>query len=111
MTIPVRNVYYLLCYAWDAIEAQSQIDVAAIAGNRVENLLGKVLQEGVAHLIRRGLDRGYVTEEQETRRLRGKLLLSETVGRMLLPRGRAACSVDEFNHDVPHNRVIKAAMR
>ena len=31
--------------------------------------------------------------------------------RSLLPRGRVACYVDDFSYDVPHNRVIKAAMR
>jgi len=111
MAIPVQNVYYLLCYAWDRLEARNHVDVGAVPGNRVENLLGKVLQNGVAHLIRRGLDRGYVAFDEEGRRLRGKLLLSETIGRTLLPSGRVACRADELSHDVPHNRVIKAAMR
>jgi 5-methylcytosine-specific restriction enzyme subunit McrC len=111
MSVPVQNIYYLLCYAWDRLESRKLVDVDALPGNRVENLLGKVLQDGVAHLIRRGLDRGYVAFEEETRRLRGKIILSETLGRSLLPRGRVACYVDELSHDVPHNQVIKAAMR
>jgi 5-methylcytosine-specific restriction enzyme subunit McrC len=111
MAIPVRNIYYLLCYAWNRLEARGLIDTGAVPGNRVENLLGKVLQHGVAHLMRRGLDRGYVAHDEEGRRLRGKVLLSETVGRMLLPRGRVACQADELSHDVAHNRVLKAAMR
>lgn len=111
MAVPIQNVYYLLCYAWDFLEARNLVDLAAVPGNRVENLLGKVLQDGVAHLIRRGLDRGYIDFDAEGRRLRGKLLLSETVGRVLLPRGRVACRMDELSYDVPHNRVIKTAMR
>ncbi len=86
------------------------VDVDAIPGNRVENLLGQVLCDGVAHLIRRGLDRGYVGFDEEARRLRGKIIISETIQRSLLPRGRIACNVDELSYDVPHNRVIKAAM-
>jgi 5-methylcytosine-specific restriction enzyme subunit McrC len=84
--------------------------VNAIPGNRVENLLAQVLCDGVAHLIRRGLDRGYVAVEEDGRRLRGKLMLSETVQRTLLPRGRVACQADDLSYDVAHNRVIKAAM-
>lgn len=110
MAIPVRNIYYLLCYAWDRLEARELVDVGAVSGNRIENLLGSVLFHAVADLIRRGLDRGYVPFEEEGRRLRGKLLLSEVVKRSLLPRGRVVCSVDELSHDVPHNRLIKAAM-
>lgn len=110
MAVSVQNVYYLLCYAWDRLEARSLIDVDAIPGGRVENLLGQVLRTSVAHLIRRGLDRGYVADDEEGRRLRGKILVSETVQRMLLPQGRVACQIDELSHDVPHNRVIKAGI-
>lgn len=110
MSVSVQNVYYLLCYAWDRLEARSLVDLHAIQGDRIENLLGQVLRHGVAHLIRRGLDRGYVADMEDGRRLRGKILVSETVQRTLLPQGRVACQVDELSHDVPHNRVIKAAM-
>lgn len=111
MSVPVQNIYYLLCYAWDRLEVRDQIDVDTVAGNRTENLLAHVLSEGVGNLIRRGLDRGYVPYEEEGRRLRGKLLVSETVKRTLLPRGRVACRHDELSLDVPHNRVLRAAMR
>ena len=84
--------------------------MGAVSGNRIENLLGSVLCHAVGDLIRRGLDRGYFPFEEEGRRLRGKLLLSEVVKRTLLPRGRVVCNVDELSHDVPHNRLIKAAM-
>jgi 5-methylcytosine-specific restriction enzyme subunit McrC len=110
MSVPVQNVYYLLCYAWDQLEARDLVDAGAVPGNRTENLLAKVLADGLAHLIRRGLDRGYLPFVDDGRRLRGKLLLTETVQRMLLEQGRAACQVDELSHDVPHNRVLKAAM-
>lgn len=110
MAVPVRNIYYLLCYAWNRLEARELVDVGAVSGNRIENLLGSVLSHAVADLIRRGLDRGYVPFEEEGRRLRGKMLLSEVVKRTLLPRGRVVCNVDELSHDVPHNRLIKATM-
>jgi len=86
------------------------VDVDAIPGNRVVNLLGRVLCDGVAHLIRRGLDRGYVGFDEEARRLRGKMMLFETIQCTLLPQGRIACHVDEHSHNVPHNRLINAAM-
>src|SRR5262249_19799330 len=97
MAIPIQNICYLLCYAWDRLEARDLIQVGGVPGGRVENLLGKVLEAGVAHLIRRGLDRGYVESEEEGRRLCGKLLLSHTLGRCLLPAGRVACAVDELS--------------
>lgn len=111
MAIPLDNVYYLLCYAWNRLEARDRVDVTTIVGNRVENLLAKVLTEGTAHLLRSGIDRNYLPEQLEERRVRGKLLVSESAKRLLLQRGLAACSVDELSHDVQHNRLLKAALR
>lgn len=110
MAVPLQNIYYLLCYAWKRFEAKPLTDVSAIPGNRVENLLAQVLIDGVTRLLRSGLDRGYISLNEECRTLRGKLLLGQTVKRSLLQRGQVACELDEFTHDVPHNRVIKAAL-
>jgi 5-methylcytosine-specific restriction enzyme subunit McrC len=110
MSVPIQNVYYLLCYAWSRLEARSLINVGAVPGNRVENLLGQVLYAGVSRLLASGLERGYLEFEEEGRRLRGKIMLSETVKRLLLPSGRVACQLDELSYDIPLNRVIKAAM-
>ena len=111
MAVPVQNIYYLLCYAWDKLEALDMVDVSGVPADRLENLFAKVLSEGVSKLISRGLDRGYVTYEEHGRRIRGKLLISTSVKQTLFQRGMAACQVDEFSYDVPHNRVLKAAMR
>jgi 5-methylcytosine-specific restriction enzyme subunit McrC len=111
MGVPVENIYYLLCYAWDRLQARDVIPAGGVPGNRVENLLGMVLQRGVADLVRRGLDRGYLPFEETGRSLRGKVVWTETLNRLLLEQARVACQTDELSHDVPHNRVIKAAMR
>ena len=84
--------------------------MSGIAGPELPNLLAKVLLEGTRHLVRRGLDRGYVEHEEDTARLRGRILVGETVGRALLPRARAACRYDELSHDVLHNRILKSTL-
>ena len=111
MAVPLRNVYYLLCYAWDRLDSRDLVDANSLEGNRAENLLGKVMHQGVADLLRRGLDRGFTAVDQDDRRVRGKVLWPETLGRNLLRNGRVACRFDELTSDVPHNRVVKAAMR
>jgi 5-methylcytosine-specific restriction enzyme subunit McrC len=57
-SIPIKNVYYLLLYAWNQYTPKDQVEVGAEAGPDLPNLLGRVLAEGVRRLIRRGLDRG-----------------------------------------------------
>src|SRR5689334_9576868 len=111
MAVPIRNIYYLLCYAWDRLEALALVDTSALQGDRVQNLLGTVLAEGVSGLLRAGLDRGYVTYEDAGRSIRGKILLAESLSNLLLQQGRIVCRADELSADVPHNRIVKAGMR
>jgi 5-methylcytosine-specific restriction enzyme subunit McrC len=70
-----------------------------------------VLDRGVARVLRRGIDRGYVESRQSEPCIRGKLLLSETLSSGELFAGRLTCAVDELSQDTIHNRLIKAAMR
>ena len=111
MSVRIRNIYYLLCYAWNHVESRDLLDTRVDAGDRVEDLIAHVMARGVARLLAQGLDHGYIERVEEVAGVRGKLLLGDTIRSLQLPRGRTTCSVDELTIDVPHNRIIKAAMR
>ena len=110
MKIPVRNIYYLLCYAWDHIGEGETIDVGSQEFGGLVDLFAKVLNDGVARLVSRGLDRDYLTAHQDIRGLKGKLDLATTVQRNLLLNGKTHCAFDELSHDVPQNRILKATL-
>ncbi len=54
--IPVRNIYYMLTYAWGYLQEIKQADLEAIPGNNLLDILGYVLNKGVLQLSRRGLE-------------------------------------------------------
>ncbi|AZQ67947.1 hypothetical protein EF888_12870 [Silicimonas algicola] len=110
MTIPVRNIYYLLLYAWGHFKSGAVRDVGADQSPDLPNLLGKVLNDGTHRLLRRGLDRGYVEVTEETRSPRGKLRLDVMTKQQTLLRGLAVCDLDELTPDVLHNQVLKASL-
>jgi 5-methylcytosine-specific restriction enzyme subunit McrC len=111
VSIPVQNVYYLLCYAWDRLEEGGVVDVSAVPRTDLVTLFATVLAGGVAHVLRRGMDRGYVPHEEAIAGVRGKLLMAASLKTASLTRGRAVCAFDELSHDVLHNRLIKATLR
>jgi 5-methylcytosine-specific restriction enzyme subunit McrC len=111
MTIPIQNIYFLLCYAWDSLEEGQVVSVSQEECNTFAELFARVLDGGVTHLLKRGLDRGYITEEEDTSSLRGKLDVSVTIKRNLLRQSRVHCVIDSLSHDVTHNRIIKATLR
>jgi len=108
--IPVQNIYYLLCYAWDALEESDLVDVKDLDTHDVVNLLAKILISGTQHLIKKGLDRTYAPLANEIPRIRGKLLLAESIKRCSFENGKAVCSFDEFNPNNLHNQILKSTI-
>ena len=110
--IPILNVYYLLCYAWRHVQERDTRRLASLADlSTVQDLLGKVLAIGVNHLVRRGIDRGYVERREDLAGIRGKLAVSETAKRALRSRARAACDFEELSVDILPNRILRTSLR
>ena len=109
--IPIRNLYYLFLYAWDRFSDGKEVDVGTEPSSDLPNLLARVMISVTRNLIRRGLDRGYHGIVEELGTPRGRFLLGETVKRNSMTAGRIVCDHDELNADVPHNRILKAAIR
>jgi 5-methylcytosine-specific restriction enzyme subunit McrC len=109
--IPIQNIYYLLCYAWNKLDEKDVVDVTGIDTTSILDLFSKVLISGLNHLLKRGLDRGYVSYSEDVRCLKGKIHLSPTIKRNLLLKVQAHCEYDELSHNVLHNQILKATIR
>ena len=109
-TIPILNVYYLLCYAWNHVQQDDTARLRIQEHDKAQDLLGKVLAGGVNQLMRRGLDRGYLERREDLAGIRGKLAVSETAKRALKARARAACDFEELSPDILRNRILRASM-
>jgi 5-methylcytosine-specific restriction enzyme subunit McrC len=62
MTIPLQNVFYLFCYAWDQYREGLKTDVGGLESPRLQDLLAKVLIASINRILRRGLDRNYIID-------------------------------------------------
>jgi len=109
--IPIQNIYYLLCYAWNKLQERDITKVDAQDATELIDLFAKVLASGTAYLFKKGLDRDYITHEEDTRRLRGKVLFGPSLKRNLFSQAKATCSYDELSYDVLHNRILKTTIR
>jgi 5-methylcytosine-specific restriction enzyme subunit McrC len=111
MSIPIRNIYYILLYAWGYFRPGVGQNVGIDKSPDLPNMLAKILLEGTHRLLRRGLDRGYRTTIEEVRSPRGRLCLDLIMKRQTLLRGIAVCEIDELTHDVLHNQILKATLK
>lgn len=108
--IPIQNIYYLLCYAWDQLKEGETIDIAADDSKSLTELFARVLAHGTQHLVSRGFDRGYILHREETPRIRGKLNLSASMTRQVWQHGRMVCEFDELSHNVLHNQILNTTI-
>lgn len=108
--IPIKNLYYLLCYAWDVLPLSEVASAGSEKFDRIQDLLTKVLLNGIHYLIRRGFHREYETCEEELSNPRGKINLSDSIKRQSMVRRKLFCEYDEFTADVPFNRILKDTM-
>jgi 5-methylcytosine-specific restriction enzyme subunit McrC len=109
--IPIRNLYYLFLYAWDRFPEGRHVNVGLDLSPDLPNLLSRVLISGTRSLLRRGLDRGYDNVVEVPASPRGRFLFGETIKRNSLISGRLVCAFDDLSVDIPHNRVLKAALQ
>jgi len=109
--IPIRNIYYLLCYAWNKLAEGELVDVSGVDSTELADLFATVLINGMNHTLRRGLDRGYEAHEDEIASIRGRIDVAITARRMLATHGKAYCIYDEFTANTLPNRILKSTLR
>jgi 5-methylcytosine-specific restriction enzyme subunit McrC len=111
LKIPIENLYFLLLYAWDHLEEGDTVSISALRSEQPLDLLAHVLAKGTEHVLKRGLDRGYVLQSEPLSRLRGRIDFAASVHGGTLARRRLWCQHDDLSHDVLHNQIVKATLR
>ena len=108
--IPIQNIYYLLCYAWNHLDEADEIDITANGTQSLDELFARVLTQGTQHLLKRGLDRDYQLHREETAALKGRFDLTASMATQTWRQGRMVCEFDDFSHDILHNRILKTTI-
>lgn len=106
MSIPVRNIYHMLSYAWDKSREAGQVDVDLDSCNSLPELFARVLLSGSRILFKRGILHDYTNRTEELGSLKGKIEISDTLKKVLHLKQRAICTYDEYSPDVLPNRIL-----
>ncbi|WP_151086517.1 5-methylcytosine restriction system specificity protein McrC [Hymenobacter baengnokdamensis] len=109
--IPLATLYYLLCYAWQRLPEPAVLQASEAAPfHRPLELLTQMLLHATRQLLRTGLPLAFTTTQQEVSELRGRIELAPTLGRGLLPQGRAVCSYDELSANQPVYQLLAGTL-
>lgn len=108
--IPVQNIYYMLSYAFRALQAQSYRQVAAESFDHAADLLAAILCKGVSIQLKRGLCKEYVSQTEPLSTVRGRMDVTASLKRQTLLRRQIICTYDAFSEDCRMNEILKSTM-
>jgi 5-methylcytosine-specific restriction enzyme subunit McrC len=106
MQIPIENIYYLLCYAWNKLEEKDRVNVTIDDRTELLDLFAKVLINATKMLLKRGIDKNYVDHTEELAGIKGKIQISQTLKSNLLFKQKTICTYNDFSADILSNQIL-----
>lgn len=108
--IPVKNIYYMLSYAFQVLKEHEIREVDIESFDNVQKLCAEILIRAVNVQIKRGLGRSYIPVTEDMSSVKGKINVSESIKDQSIIRRRLVCSYDEFSVNTPLNQIIKTTL-
>ena len=109
--IPIRNIYYMLTYAWENFKVEDETKVGKETFENIYNLLGKVFYSGLIQLVKRGFHREYIFDSQETRFIKGKIDFNDSIRNNFQVSRRISCTFDDYSKNVEFNGILKYTLK
>ncbi|SHO44070.1 5-methylcytosine-specific restriction endonuclease system specificity protein McrC [Anaerocolumna xylanovorans] len=104
----IKNIYYMLSYAYQTLQQQDAVDVEAEAFDNIYDLFAAILAKGIGNQVKRGLSKEYIEKADELSILRGKIDLTSSIRMRTINNKRLVCIYDEFSEDIYVNRILKS---
>ena len=95
-SIFIKNIYYMLSYAFQTLNQENYDDVAAESFDEMYDLLAAILAKGIGIQLKQGLYREYINRQEELPVMRGKINLPGTIKNRLVRKQLLTCDYDEF---------------
>ncbi|MBR3354517.1 MAG: 5-methylcytosine-specific restriction endonuclease system specificity protein McrC [Oscillospiraceae bacterium] len=108
--IPIRNIYYMLSYAFQVLNEQGYKSVETEQFGNVADMCAAILIKGVSLQLKRGLGREYIEKTESLSTLHGRIEISESIKTYSMLKRQLICSYDDFSENSYMNRIIKSTM-
>lgn len=108
--IPIKNIYYMLSYAFQMLNEQGYKNLATEDFDNAGDLCAAILIRGISYQLKRGLGREYISETDTISAIRGKIEITESIKNQSMIRSQMVCTYDEFSVNSPLNQIIKSTV-
>lgn len=109
-TIWIRNVYYMLSYAFEELKKNNYEYIAREEFERIQDLFAEILYKGVSAQLKRGLHREYVSKTEDLSTLKGRLDIKGTIDNRMRCQNVLRCEYDDLSENNLFNQVLKTTL-
>ena len=109
-SIYIKNVYYMLSYAFQVLKQSNYAQIQAEPFEKTEDLFAAILAKGVARQLKQGLFRIYVGKHETLSVLHGKLDIPGTIRNQIQHDRALDCEFDELSENNLFNQILKTTM-
>lgn len=108
--IPIRNVYYMLSYAFKILQEQGYNNISTEKFDNTAELCSAILTKGISLQLKRGLNKTYLDTSESLSAIRGKIDISASIKTRSIMKSQLVCSYDEFSENSYFNRILKTTV-
>lgn len=108
--IPIKNIFHMLAYAFKELKLKHYQHVEAESFDNIHDLFAEIISLGVSLVLKQGLHREYIEQQDTISTLRGKLNIQETMKEKMKQTGKLSCNYDDFACNNIFNQILKASM-
>lgn len=108
--ILIKNVYYMLTYAFQYAEKSVYKEISLEKFDDVHNLFASILVKGINMQLKQGLYREYINCKQNINILRGKVDMQNTIKNKIARKQLLACEYDELSENNILNQILKTTI-
>ena len=110
MSPPVKNIYYMLSYAFYSLNFKEYKKVASEEFDNIYELFSELLIIALNKQIKQGLYRDYIEVDETTSSIRGKINITESINELSFINKKLNCTYDEFSVNSYLNKIIKTTL-
>lgn len=109
-SIYIKNIYYMLSYAFQILKQSNYDDVASERFENAQDLFAAILSKGVAQQLKKGLYREYIVKRESLAVMRGKISINETISNLIQRKQELVCEYDELSENNLFNQILKTTI-
>lgn len=105
--INVKNIYWMLAYAFRMLEENENERLGKEKFDNIYDLFAAILSIGIGKQLKRGLSKEYINILEDTKNIKGKINISESVKNYTMKNSSMFCEYDEYSNNSYMNKILK----